>query len=125
MRTVIGKTPTRFFAGILPEGSEVWTDGPRCAYSFADGSDGDYISGWFHRDDGPAIVTSDGHQYWFCQNTWLIEDDHLTTDYRPNPREAQEFICRNRPDLIGQIKGLFPDLREKYFHELELSRVDL
>lgn len=40
-------------------------------------------------------------------------------------KEAQEWVCQNRPDLIGLFKDLDPSLRSKYSHELEIAGVDL
>jgi hypothetical protein len=40
-------------------------------------------------------------------------------------KDEQEFVIRHRPHFIGQILKLDPELKSKYQHELELSRVDL
>lgn len=40
-------------------------------------------------------------------------------------RDIQEYICRERPDLIGMIQNLHLALKAKYGHELELAGVDL
>jgi hypothetical protein len=37
----------------------------------------------------------------------------------------QAYILDRRPDLIGRMKKVFPELKVKYQHELELSQVDL
>jgi hypothetical protein len=39
--------------------------------------------------------------------------------------EVQEWICKNRPDLINQISNLDPELEAKHSHEIELGNVDL
>jgi hypothetical protein len=40
-------------------------------------------------------------------------------------KTAQEYIIKRRPDLVGQIDNLDPELVEKYQHEKELGTVDL
>ena len=40
-------------------------------------------------------------------------------------KDMQEYICQNRPDLITQIPDLHPDLKAKYYHEVELAGVDV
>lgn len=39
--------------------------------------------------------------------------------------DMQEYICRHRPDLIGEIENLDPELARKYSYEVELSNTDL
>lgn len=39
--------------------------------------------------------------------------------------ETQEWVIRKRPDLIGKIPNLRRRLKEKYAHELGISKVDL
>jgi hypothetical protein len=41
------------------------------------------------------------------------------------PKEIQDYVIRLRPDLVNLIRHLDPELRDKYQHEVELSRVDL
>jgi hypothetical protein len=37
----------------------------------------------------------------------------------------QEYIIKNRPDLIGEIKHLVPHLRKRYKYELNTAGVDI
>jgi hypothetical protein len=39
--------------------------------------------------------------------------------------EVQEALIKKRPDLIGEIEDLDPELERKYRHEHELGKVDL
>jgi hypothetical protein len=41
------------------------------------------------------------------------------------PKRIQEYIISKRPDLIGEIWELDPELKAKYSHEYELGQVDL
>jgi hypothetical protein len=49
--------------------------------------------------------------------------DALNNHYMSD--ELQEYICKVRPDLVGKIYGLSPELTQKYQHEKELGNVDL
>jgi hypothetical protein len=40
-------------------------------------------------------------------------------------KEIQEYIIKKRPDLIGEIWDLNPELAKKHSHEKELGNVDL
>jgi hypothetical protein len=37
----------------------------------------------------------------------------------------QDYICKNRPDLIGEIQSLHPIIKEKYKNEFNLSGVEI
>jgi hypothetical protein len=40
-------------------------------------------------------------------------------------KEIQEYILQHRPDLVGEIPNLDPELAKKYQHEKEIGNVDL
>jgi hypothetical protein len=107
-----------------------------------------YQNGKMHRLDGPAEETCSDH--WWVDGRpisgWMQGRNHwretiCTTDeikwrlLKANPeqiisfdrssKEMQEYVVQVRPDLIGKIPGLWPEVRSKFKHEAELSKVDL
>lgn len=101
---------------------------------------------WFkngkrHRVDGPASTHDFFHDKWWVEGR-QIDDNALDADKWallkgsiPNNLEVlnlvgmnkkmQEFICKTRPDLIGEIERLDPGLKKIYVHEKNLSQVDI
>jgi hypothetical protein len=82
--------------------------------------------GQFHNDDAAAIETNYG-KHWYFHGRFTGNNSIDYGESVPNwlPKDCQEHICRSRPHLISQIPNLYPELKVKYQHELELSRVDL
>jgi hypothetical protein len=64
-------------------------------------------------------------QKWMLLKTELNEDSMLILNDAGMTREMQEYVVQHRPDLIGKIKNLDPELAKKYQHEQELGEVDL
>lgn len=116
-----------------------------------EGSGGRYVyrvwmnHGLRHRLDGPAVTYSSGDQFWYVDG-FPLSDPAVSREVKEkcqwklleveieknlpilNGRmtsEMQEYICQHRPDLIGNIQGLDPDLAKKYQHEVGLSQVDV
>lgn len=84
--------------------------------------------GHWHREDGPAIEMPGGFKIWIVDGYEVFWDTPLLggrVPQRPMSKRWQEFIIRQRPDLIGQIIGLDPELKAKYLHEVELAKVDV
>ena len=101
-------------------------------------------NGGIHKDDGPAVITPMGHKLWAIHGVWLREadegkircmspqimlllerDPEAITGITYSTLEMQEYAISVRPDLIGKIRNLHPDLKTKCSHELELAGVDL
>lgn len=100
-------------------------------------------SGELHRLDGPAFKDMYGVPAWYIDGRFIsrhvvlsdsvkwqmlranIENNLPLFNRMPIRKKMQEYICKKRPDLVGQIKNLDPGLRDKYSHEEELSGVDL
>jgi hypothetical protein len=97
-----------------------------------------HIDGIFHREDGPAIICPRKpalierdthpfypreHRYWYYKNQLAIVNDIVTKSVLSY--ELQEFVIRVRPDLINQISGLYPELREKYSYEFNLLKIEI
>ena len=117
---------------VWPKGTKEWwkhgvkhrENGPACLGS--NGLEKWYLNGHEHRDGGPAIVHPEGRKEWFYLGARLIVNDKVITDYGfMKSKKFQDFVCRNRPDLISQIPNLDPDLKAKYRHELGLNATDI
>ena len=98
-----------------------------------------YEHGKLHRLDGPAVINknSDGtwKEYW-VDDVRVYENDtgfwellnycpEAILDFYFTSAGQQELALSKRPDLIGKIKNLKPEVLEKYKHELELAGVDV
>ena len=67
------------------------------------------------------------------QREWMNDpklDPKVTADiflntYSILTHDAQEFIIKQHPHLIRLIRNLYPTLKAKYAHELEMAEVDL
>jgi hypothetical protein len=101
--------------------------------------------GFRHRLDGPAVINGDGTSFWYVDGVavadphvpWILREEMLWKLLKTNIEnnlpvlnrymtpEMQEYICKTRPDLVGRIENLDPDLAEKYSHEKELGNIDL
>jgi hypothetical protein len=114
---------------IITKNAYIWTiEG----ISHRDGDEPTNVSGsiqtWIkhgevHRDFGPAFICPGQDDQWYFHDRCLIKGNAVTHGKRN--KDQQEFIIRNRPDLICQIQELDPELREKYRHELNLSGVEI
>lgn len=62
---------------------------------------------------------------WIRNEGFTIELFEILNDSEDMPAEFQEMTCRLRPDLVGLIKDLDPELVVKYRHELEMASVDM
>lgn len=99
----------------------------------------------FHRLDGPAITNVFGtdRKCWWIKGIDLSDErnfsqisrkrlmfllardpEAITACYRSD-YEMQDLVLKQRPDLIGKIKDLNPEIAIKYKHELDLSKVDI
>ena len=123
MKSVVDTSPTYWFAGGLLPGTEIWTLGDPIVTRHLS-TEGLYIHGNIHREDGPAATFPGGNEFWFYRNQHLITND-MVTRLRPLSMDEQDFVFRVRPDLANQLLYVFPELRAKYQHELELAGVDL
>ena len=82
-----------------------------------------YQHGVLHRANGPALTWPKGDRHWYFHGERLISNDVVTPG--KHTIEQQEFIIRNRPDLIGRIQHLHKSLEAKYRHEVGLGKVDI
>ena len=64
-------------------------------------------------------------QIQWLKDEGFIEETFRLLNFMTMYRGTQEFVLQQRSDLVGKIKDLFPDLKAKYSHELELAGVDL
>jgi hypothetical protein len=99
------------------------------------------IDSWLIAAQMPGIAkfVEDEDGFRHPSHDWLTDEDVLrwletkgTTDqvlWVMNKMgvmlKSQEYICQHRPDLIGKIEHLDPELAKKYSHEQELGKVDL
>jgi hypothetical protein len=99
--------------------------------------------GQVDRLDGPAmvwgLVDGGGHDWYVLDHRiskekevslslkWdLLKANPESIEVIKNPSRAmQEYVIKLRPDLIGEIDNLDPELAKKYQHEKELGQVDL
>lgn len=110
------------------------------AIEFPEGDLQWWQNGRLHRLDGPAVVLKDGKKSWYLDDHAVtlaleIPDEKKWLLIRGNPeniqviknptRTMQAYVIRRRPDLIGKIDNLDPDLKAKYWHEEELGHADL
>jgi hypothetical protein len=104
-------------------------------------SDGDYLyykDDEVHREDGPAMEIN-GRKSWHLHNSHISDDssdEYKWILLKGNPenikafpkganKDMQEYVIRLRPDLIGEIKNLDPEVAERFKYEKELGNVDL
>lgn len=114
-------------------------DGP--AVEKPDGSKFWYKDGDRHREDGPAWIVPGLPPAWFMFGERITKVRNVFSEdfkwklLRLNPesitvinqptKEMQEYVIKHRPDLIGEIDDLDPELKAKYQHEVGLGQVDL
>jgi hypothetical protein len=131
---------------IRKDGMKIWYQndeisregGP--AITYLDGSQEWRINGSFHRLDGPAIIWKNGDKKWYIHGTEILNptDEEKWMFLKANiglnldflnragmTEDMQEYVCINRPDLIGEIEDLDPILKEKYKDEMNLSNVEV
>ena len=104
-------------------------------------------NGEFHRIGGPARINGGGDAFvkgqdmreWYIRGIsstdrpitkalkwkFLKADPECLGTLGKLSKDMQEWVCKTRPDLIGKIPDLHPDIARKYQHELELSHADL
>ena len=82
----------------------------------------------------PIIATDSGTAWLYCTNVLKPRQrwNYFQKYFRPEFLETwsftereQEYICIHHPDLIAKIYGLNYNLKEKYSHELNLSRIEV
>jgi hypothetical protein len=112
-----------------------------------------YIDGLRHREDGPAVKSwrynffskTRTHEVFFFEEWWLYGkyvsiQEEIREDWKwllikgnlenikviKNPsKKLQAYVLNRRPDLASSINNVHSDVKKRFWHELELSEVDL
>ena len=102
-----------------------------------------YTMGKAHvTDDGPAVFIPKGSKTVFIDGKRIIIHKNISISeelqkkiiiqdienikYLQSPsKETQEYVIKNRPDLIGEIDKLDPELAKEYKPELNLSGIEI
>jgi hypothetical protein len=92
-----------------------------------DGSGPTYSCSWC---EGTGLVTSHLRRLWLRwkrieKEQAIRQNPKNISRYKHSTAKIQEWVIKQRPDLIGRIPNLKPKLKVKYQHELELGKVDL
>ena len=131
-------------AVIFPDGTKNWYRNGKChrdgapAVVWPDGDYVYYVNDELHREDGPAMEIHD-RKSWHLHNSHITDnssDEYKWILLRGNPENIkafpkgsnkvmQEYVLQRRPDLVGEIENLDPEVAEKYRHEVEIGNADL
>jgi hypothetical protein len=78
---------------------------------------------WFLWETVPMIGIC-GEKIWYITGNSLLDYSTKVCDWNLTLVQ-QMFVIKYRPDLIGQISGLYPELRNMFKHESNLAGIEI